>query len=208
MGDSVTDYIGKNTALNSGVTVASIGLEESIEHGTKAIAAGAAVQPAVWLVQYAANGSTPDRTDVGLYSMGVGSSALQSLGYGGPFGAIAAAGTSLVKGMVDDHTAELLKAVRASEPAKYAKGIFPVEHAGKGSRGSITASLIASSGGVAWQHPNGLWVYIANKDTRTGDWLPVCDYRPRKARTVYLPLLPLRPKGDGVAWTSKRGGYH
>ena len=60
----------------------------------------------------------------------------------------------------------------------------------------------SSKGGTAWEHPNGLWVYIT--DARG---LLVCDYRPVVARKIYQPLLPLRPAGrESFRWHVIRGG--
>ncbi len=63
---------------------------------------------------------------------------------------------------------------------------------------AVVAMAIASRGGVAWKHENGLWVYLVDRDNRL-----VCDYVPRIAIKVYRPVLPLEPgRQRGYRWTS------
>ena len=53
-------------------------------------------------------------------------------------------------------------------------------------------------GGTAWQHPNGLWVYITNND------LLVPNFKPQKMTQIYRPVWPLQSMGGGkFRFTSK-----
>ena len=105
------------------------------------------------------------------------------------------------KGIVDDDTRRRLSDARSSEPGQHRKFILPCVDYGWSGQG-INAMTIASKGGTAWEHPNGLWAYIVDAKGRL-----VCNYRPQVAQQIYQPLLPLRPSGDGkFRWHSIRGG--
>lgn len=69
----------------------------------------------------------------------------------------------------------------------------------------INAQTIAGKGGVAWQHPNGLWVYL--KLEENGKEVLVCDYKPKKATKIPGPDLPLRLQGKRFTWRSYKGGF-
>lgn len=185
MPDGVTDFIKDNKTAEEGIgsTIASIGLAKLGEEG-----AGSLVSPAIWVLK----GKAPDAVSFGLWGVGLIGDGL--------LGAAAAA-TGVVKSLVDNETDKELAAVRAAEPRKYApfiKACVHYDYAGQG----INAMTIASRGGTAWEHPNGLWVYITDATGKL-----VCDYRPAVATQIYQPLLPLRPTGDGkFRWHSIRGG--
>ena len=188
MADNVTDFIDENrsSVLNSSTTLASLNIEK-----VAGKIAGAVVQPAVWVLDFAANDAPPDGTDVSLWGLSLVS---------GPVG-WAAAATGILKGAVDDRTRHLLEQARAAEPQERRKFMSACADYGWSGQG-INAQTIASKGGTAWEHPNGLWVYIT--DARG---LLVCDYRPVVARKIYQPLLPLRPAGrESFRWHVIRGG--
>ena len=183
MTDGITDFLDDNrsAAMSAGSTIASIG----VDAGAKGL--GKWVSPAVWTL----TGEAPSKVDGGLWAIGL------IPGFG-----IAAAGTSFIKGMVDDDVRRRLEGVKACEPAEKRPFIRPAVDYSMWAGEGINAQTIASCGGTAWEHPNGLWVYLA--DARG---VPVCDYRPAIARTIYRPYLPLSPAGRGrVKWTVVRGG--
>ena len=147
---------------------------------------GAVVEPAIWFLS---GGEGPDTTDVGLWVTGIT----------GPLGAIAAGATAIVKSVVDDVSREKLKEVLAGEPAKFRAGIkMSYKYSGwTGQR--INSMEIASFGGVAWKHKNGLWVYIVDSKQRF-----VCDYKPASAVEIYRPILPLHQTRRGrYRWTTR-----
>lgn len=188
MSDGITDVIqdNKSAIVSTNSTIASMGLESMGKS-----AAGKLVSPAVWALDWAANDQAPDAVDIGLYGMGL---------IGGVVG-IAAAGTGIVKALVDDDTNRKLETIRAAEPGKFRAFIHPCVDYGFSGQG-INAMTIASEGGTAWEHPNGLWAYIVDATGKL-----VCDYRPAVAERIYQPLLPLRPTGGGkFRWHSIRGG--
>jgi hypothetical protein len=158
--------------------LAVIGLEKI---GQKV--AGKLLTPAVWALNYAVNGKTPDNVDVSLFGVGL---------MGGSAGP-AAILTGLVKAAVDDDMENRLKVARQSEDIKYRPTIFPCYHYGSAPP-QINAMTIASIGGTAWQHPNGLWVYILFNNGK--QLLQVPNFKPHKAIQVYQPVWPLQPKGD------------
>ena len=170
----------KNIILSTNSTIASIGLEKA---GQKV--AGVLVTPAVWVLNYSAQGSTPDKIDVGLYVTGF-------------FGTLASAGTittSLVKAVVDDDIDTKLREIQSGEEPKYRPFIKPCYRYGM-SAPQINAMSIANKGGTAWKHPNGLWVYI----TDINGYL-VNNFKPKKAVVVYRPNLPLKKnRTGGFSW--------
>jgi hypothetical protein len=180
MGNAV-EAIDRNKNLISSVSqpLAVIGLDKI---GKKV--AGKFLTPAVWALNYAVNGKKPDNVDLGLYGVGL---------MGGSAGPAAIA-TGIVKAAVDDDMEHRLKIARLSEDVKYRPTIFPCYHYGTAPP-QINAMTIASSGGTAWQHPNGLWVYILFNNGK--ELLHVPNFKPNKAIQVYQPVWPLQPKGEG-----------
>jgi hypothetical protein len=178
---NIADTIDRNKNLVSSISqpVAVIGLEKV---GQKV--AGKLLTPAVWALNYAVNGKTPDNVDIGLFGVGL---------MGGSAGPAAIA-AGLVKAVVDDDMEYRLNIVRQSEDAKYRSTIFPCYHFGTAPP-QINAMTIASLGGTAWQHPNGLWVYIMFNNGK--ELLHVANFKPNKAIQVYQPVWPLQPKGEG-----------
>ena len=148
----------ENTLVNSSVFVASLTLGNMKKLGKLGgFAASAVVQPLVWAYQ----GNTGDDWDKILFGLGLLP----------PF-TIAAGIMGIWKGIIDDNIRQKLEQVHASEPSYLSNAILPASTYG-GSGPGINAQTIASRGGVAWQHPNGLWVYI--KLEKNGKDILVCD---------------------------------
>ncbi len=181
----------KTTLINSGVFVASYGLGKLKALGKLGgFAAGAVVQPLVWAFQ----GNTGDAGDKLLYGLGLF-----------PPLTVAAGIAGIWKGRMDDDVLDKLAEVTASEPSHLSKAIYPAATYGWTAQGPILAQKIASNGGVAWQHPNGLWVFI--KLEQGGKEILMCDYEPRNAAKILGPELPLRWMGSGFSWRSYKGGF-
>lgn len=181
----------KTTLINSGVFVASLGLGKIKQLGKLGgFAASAIVQPLVW----AAQGNTGDAGDKMLYALGL----IPPL-------TVAAGLVGIWKGRMDDQVLDKLAQVVADEPSEYAKAIYPAATYGWTGQGSILAQKIAKDGGVAWQHPNGLWVFL--KLEKDGKTILPCDYRPRNAVKILGPELPLNWTGNGFIWRSYKGGF-
>ncbi len=174
----------KNIIVSTNSTIASIGLTKA---GQKV--AGVLVAPAVWALNYASSGSKPGEVDVGLYAMGLF----------GSIASVAAIVTGTMKAVVDDDIDRKLREVQASEDPRYAKFIKPCYRYGMMAP-QINATTIASKGGTAWKHPNGVWVYI----TDIRGYL-VHDFKPKTAVITYQPNNPLK-KGNngGFVWGVKR----
>jgi len=178
----ISKYIVDNSSViqSTSGTIASIGLAKI----GKSVA-GNLVAPAVWVLNYAAQRKTPDGVDVGLYIFAFTSS----------LAAPAAITTGLVKSAVDDDTARKLREVQSGiEIAAYRPYIIPCSTYSYSSP-LINAMTIASKGGTAWQHPNGLWVYLIDASGKL-----VVDFEPKIAINIYQANLPLQP--------TKRGGFH
>lgn len=177
---------GENSATNAAVTVAAFSVERAIG-GTRGGIAGLVVQPVVWAV----TGNGPDAADAFIYGCGaVGVAA-------GAILAVPATITGIIKAAVDDYTAGLVADARLDEPQAVRGGINGADDYGFWSANNhIEAMTIASYGGVAWQHPNGAYLFI-----RDAAGNPICDYRPRTYQRVYRPIIPLQRNGDRVAWT-------
>jgi len=178
-----------NSVQNAAITVAAFGVERAIG-GLRGGVAGLVVQPVVWAV----TGRGPDAADAFIYGTGaVGA-------FAGALIALPAIVVGVVKAAVDDHTASLVAAARLDEPEAVRGGIFGIDdYSFAASNGHIQAMTIASYGGVVWQHPNGVYLFLKDaSDT------PVCDYVPRRFRQIYRPLIPLQLNGDRVQWTSAR----
>lgn len=175
---NVADNIEKHQNLVSSINqpLAVMGLEKAGKR-----MAGKLLTPAVWTLNYAVNGKTPDKVDVGLFGTGL---------LGGAAGP-AAIFTGVVKALVDDDMEQRLKMVRLDEKPEHRSGIKTAYHFGS-SPAAINAMKIASMGGTAWQHPNGLWVYIVDNDD-----LLVPNFKPQRSLRVYRPVWPLQAMGGG-----------
>ncbi|MFK5914035.1 MAG: hypothetical protein QM484_06645 [Woeseiaceae bacterium] len=150
--------------------------------------AGKLLTPAVWAVNYAVNGASPDNVDLGLFGTGLLG------GVTGPASIV----TGLLKAVVDDDMEQRLKLVRSGEKSEYRKNIVAAYHFAS-APAAINAMTIASLGGTAWQHANGLWVYITNNK------LLVPNFRPQKYVKIYRPVWPLQSMGGGkFRFTSKK----
>ncbi len=182
----------ENTLINWGVSTASTQLGEFLKKFPKAgFLASSVVQPLVWAIQ----GNTGDVADKTLYVLGLF-----------PPLAASAAIVGIWKGIMDDDVMAKLEEVHDSEPARWKRAIFPAAEFSWNEMPDINAQLIAAAGGVAWQHPNGLWVYI--KLENNGKPVQLCDYRPRAAKKILGPVLPLTPAGGGrFVWRSFKGGF-
>jgi len=176
--ENVANNIDQNKNLISSLSqpLAVIGLEKI---GQKM--AGKLLTPAVWAANYATNGKTPDKADVSLFGAGfLGGAA-------GPASIV----TGIVKGVIDDDMEQRLKLVRSSESPEHRASIKPTYYFASAPP-AINAMTIASMGGTAWQHPNGLWVYItADED------LLVPNFQPKKSKKTYRPVWPLQSMGGG-----------
>lgn len=174
----VVNTIDQNKNLISSLSqpLAVIGLEKI---GQKV--AGKLLTPAVWAMNYAVNGATPDKIDVGLAGFGL---------MGGAAGP-AAIVTGIVKAVFDDDMAAKLKVVRLDEEPKFRTFIIPCYNY-SAAPPRISALNIASQGGTAWQHPNGLWVYIRDAQGRL-----VPNFKPNRFKQTYRPVWPLQSMGGG-----------
>ena len=161
----------------TGGTIASIALEKT---GKKL--AGSLVTPAIWVYDYATQDAVPDNADVGIFLTGLAGGAA----------APAAIATSVLKSIVDDDTARKVERVREGEPSKYRPFIKPCAIYAS-TPPAINAQTIASKGGTAWLHPNGVWVYI----TDARGYL-VNDYNPAIAIKVYQPVHPISQTNNGL----------
>ena len=180
--DSVEKHQNLVSSINQPLAV--IGLDKI---GQKM--AGKLLTPAVWALNYAVNDKLPDKVDAGLFGTGL---------LGGAAGP-AAIVTGVVKAVIDDDLDQKLKAVRKDEKPEHRKSIKAAYHFGSAPAG-INAQTIATLGGTAWQHPNGLWVYIT-----FGKDLLVPNFKPQRATRVYRPVWPLQPMGGGkFRFTAKR----
>lgn len=183
---NVTSAIDENKNLISSISqpLAVIGLDKI---GQKM--AGKLLSPAVWALNYAANGKKPDKMDVGISGMGL---------LGGAAGP-AAIGTGVVKALVDDDMDTRLKAARSDENPEFRQYIQPCfNYAMAPPR--INAMTIASLGGTAWQHANGLWVYIQDAN---GHMVP--NFKPNRSVQTYRPIWPLQSMGGGKFRYTGRG---
>lgn len=166
----------KNFIQSGAGTIASIGLDKI---GQKA--AGTLITPAVWTLNYGATGTKPDVTDAGIYASGFVS-----------FGASIAVG--LLKAHIDDDMIQKLSEIRRTEKpiwAPHIKSCYQFSSAAP----AINAQIIASMGGTAWKHPNGLWVYIT--DARG---LMIKDFKPNVYVVIYQPKEPLVKKNGKLVW--------
>lgn len=174
--------IWDNSKTNAGVTVAAFCLEKA----SKNTYAGLVVQPVVWAVQ----GTGPDAGDAFIYgATAIGAAA-------GAILAVPATITGIVKAYVDDYVGGLVNDAKKDEPEAVRGGIAGVDdYSFTASNNHITAMTVASFGGVAWQHPNGAYLFI-----RDAEGYPICDYQPQKYKRLYKPVLPVRKNGNRVIW--------
>ncbi|WP_226782059.1 hypothetical protein [Oceaniglobus trochenteri] len=181
---------GENSATNAATTVAAFAVERALG-GARGSVAGLAVQPVVWAI----TGTGPDAADAFIYGTGAVGAVV------GAIVAVPAIITGAVKAAVDDHTASLVAEARRDEPAAVRAGVTSVaDYSFAASGGHIQAMTIASYGGVAWQHPNGVYLFLRDAAEN-----PVCDYVPQRFTSIYRPLIPLQGNGDGrVRWTGSR----
>jgi hypothetical protein len=177
------------TITNTGVTVASVTLGLK-RFGTKGSVGGALVQPLVWLHQ----GNAGDLGDKMLYGLGLF-----------PLLTVPAGIVSIWKGILDDRVLDQLEEVCRDEPSHLRKAIFPSATYTFDGKPYTGALKVAADGGVAWQHPNGLWVFL--KLEKDGKDVLVCDYRPKNAVRIIGPELPLRPVGNRFVYRSFLGGF-
>jgi len=174
----------QNLVQTTNGTIASIGLTKA---GHKI--AGVLVTPAVWTLNYISQGRTPDTVDVSLYAVG----------FAGVIGSAAAIGTGVVKAVVDDDMNKRLRQAQASENAKY-RPFIKTCYSYSMMAPQISATTIASRGGTAWKHINGLWLYITDRRGYL-----VNDFAPKGALIVYRPKLPLtRGRNGRFLWGMTR----
>lgn len=175
-----------NSVQNVGTEVAAKVVERALGAGVRGSVAGLLVQPAVWI----ATDTRPNAADALIYGAGaIGT-------FAGAMVAVPALVTGVIKAGVDDHIQSLVDQAKSDEPATYRDAIYSVDKFDFFNQASsIQAMKIASYGGVVWQHPNGVYVFIMDKNRRL-----VCDYEPAKWKRLYAPELPLRRNGDRVAW--------
>lgn len=166
----------KNLIQSGTGTIASIGLDKI---GQKT--AGILVTPAVWTLNYGTTGAKPDATDAGIYA-----TSFVSVG--------ASIAVGLLKAHVDDDMNQKLAEVRRTEKSSWAAHIKNCYHFGSAAP-AINAQVIASMGGTAWKHPNGLWVYIT--DARG---LMIKDFKPNIYVVIYQPKEPLIKKNGKFVW--------
>ena len=182
VGQVVND--NRSVLQTTGGTVASIALAKAGQN-----VAGNLVTPAIWVYNYATQDAVPDKVDAGLYLTGF---------FGGAAVPVAIA-TGVLKSIVDDDTARKVERAREGEAPQYRPFIKPCSIYASYPP-AINAQTIASKGGTAWLHPNGVWVYIT--DARG---LLVNDFKPNVAVKVYQPESPLTQTRNGLyRWHSVR----
>jgi len=167
-------------AVTGSQKVAVMGLEKM---GLKTLGhvVGKVVTPAIWVWDYSKDGKLPDKTEVGLFGFGV-----LVEGAEGP-----ALAVEFLKAAIDDDIENKLKQVRQDEEPQYRKFIKACYNYGM-SPPLINAQTIATRGGTAWRHKNGLWVYIEDIHGH-----PVANFKPHNAVAVFQPDMPLRTDGNG-----------
>lgn len=176
-----------NSAQNAAVEVAAFSVGRALGGGLRGGVAGLVVQPVVWAV----TGSGPDAGDTVVYGTGVAGV------FAGAIVAVPALITGIIKAAVDDHTASLVAEAKQDEPREVRQGIFAVDdYSFAAGGGHIQAMTIASFGGVVWQHPNGVYLFMKDASGRA-----VCDFEPRAWTKKYAPRLPLQLGSNGrVNW--------
>jgi len=167
----------KNLIQSTNGTIASIGLEKV---GQKV--AGVMVTPAVWVLNYSADGSTPDKMDAAIYTAGFVSAGASII-------------TGVLKAVVDDDLSNKIAEAQKKEDSKFSPFIQGC-HKYAMTPPAVTAMTIASKGGTAWRHPNGVWLYV----TDARGYL-VSDFMPKVYVEVYRPKSPLKKEKNGkFAW--------
>lgn len=148
---------------------------------------GVVINPATWAYNFATKGATPNSVDYAFWAISLGGSIL----------APAALVAQYFKGMIDDDVQRKLVEVRSTEPKRCALGIAAI--GGWGTPASL-AGEFARAGGVAWMHPNGLWVSIVDGRKRL-----IANYRPRRYAAIRRPVWPLKmaPNRSGFMVTDK-----
>ena len=183
----ISKYIVDNSSVIQGAnsSIASIGLAKM----GKSVA-GNLVTPAVWALNYAVQGKVPDGTDIGIYLVAFTSS----------MAVPATIATGLLKSAVDDDIARKLRGVRQGiQNSEYRPYVIPCSYYAY-SAPYFNAMTIASKGGTAWLHPNGLWVYLID-----GSGKLVVDFEPKIAVKIFQANLPLEPaRSGGFHWSTLR----
>lgn len=171
---AIAEHISEKGATQAGRTAAKI--------------FGVALEPAIWLLK----GESIDAADAGLYGVGLVAGS-NPLGW-------AAMAVGVVKSVVEDSVEHSIQKYASKEHPSVYRNIKPASKLSFFAQGGcIGAMQVASRGGVAWQLPNGVWVFLADAKNRL-----VCNYRPRGSRMVYRPKLPLQYSGSGYRWTSSK----
>ena len=137
--------------------------------------------PAVWVLNYSTQDAVPDEVDVGLYAMG----------FFGGVASVAAIGTGIIKALVDDDIDRKLAEIQLTQEHQYRPFIKACSRYAMSSP-QINAMTIASQGGTAWKHTNGLWVYITDIHGRL-----VHNYSPTNPVMTYRPTEPLENASNG-----------
>ncbi len=184
--ESLTTRINDHNSTIKSIssTITSMGLDK-VGRST----AGVFVTPAVWALDYSVNGNSPDSIDWSLYIAGLSN----------PLVGFATSVTGIFKSIVDDDTNAKLREIQAGEQMPYAKFIKACYHYAP-SPAQINAMTIANHGGTAWQHENGLWVYITDAKNRM-----VHDFLPRSAVVVYQPKIPFeRDQHGNFLWRTRK----
>jgi hypothetical protein len=164
----------RNLFITVNQTLASVGLDKLGKSGLANF-----ITPATWFVDNKVNGSKPGLNDIGIWLTGI-------IVSGG-----AATITSLWKSKVDDHIAFKFKEAVKNEPIIQAQHMEPCYDTFYGPP-QINAMKFASIGGTAWQHPNGLWICVKDKDG-----IPVFDYEPKVYKIMLRPKFPLVKAANG-----------
>lgn len=176
MVEKVVNSIGDNRNLFITVnqTLASTGLDKLSKSGFTNL-----ITPATWFVDNMANGGRPGLNDIGIWLTGI-------LVSGG--GSTIA---SLWKSKVDDNMALKFKQAVKEEPIVQAQHMEPCYDTFYGPP-QINAMKFANSGGTAWQHANGLWICVKDKDG-----IPVFDYEPKECKVMLRPKYPFVRSANG-----------
>jgi hypothetical protein len=146
--------------------------------------AGGVIEPITWIAEGEA-----ETVDIGLWLMA----------FGGGMLAGSAFAVGLLKALLDDATLEMLKEVHRDEPKQYRSGILPALKYSSFAGARINAMTIASKGGTAWRHPNGLWVYLTEPKSKD-----LIIYVPRNWTEIYTPLEPPKRGRNGYLWRAYR----
>jgi hypothetical protein len=147
---------------------------------------GAIISPATWVYNYKTQGSAPSSVELAFWGVSLA---------GGIFAPVSLA-VSYIKSLVDDDIQrKVIEARKTEKDSPYSPGILAVT--GWGPPSSIAATF-ARSGGVAWQHDNGVWLSIVDGNGRL-----IPNFKPKKYRAIVRPVWPLKAAGDGYRITDK-----